>query len=299
MLGTIDRAHAARLLQALASADAAAVLAEVSQLDEMVPDYVAALDELALLIQQVALAQVAGEAIDAAVVDPAQVHELAQAISAEDLQLFYQIALIGKRDLNLAPSLRTGFEMVLLRMLTFRPAEAAPLPRQGPAPARAASAAAPAVSGKGSGAADAATTVPVASAADPTDPGSPDVDWVELVANLDLGGAARQLASHCMFTSRQGRVVELTLEQGQSHLRTDALQEKLRKALCKHFAEDLRLQISLGRPQAETPAQRRQRQALELQREAVATIKGDPNVLAMEQAFGATLDEDSIKPVKH
>jgi len=299
MLGTIDRAHAARLLQALASADAAAVLAEVSQLDEMVPDYVAALDELALLIQQVALAQVAGEAVDAAVVDPTQVHELAQAISAEDLQLFYQIALIGKRDLNLAPSLRTGFEMVLLRMLTFRPAEAAPLPRQGPAPARVASAAAPAASGKGSGAADAATTVPVASAAGLTDPGSPDVDWVELVANLDLGGAARQLASHCMFTSRQGRVVELTLEQSQSHLRTDALQEKLRKALCKHFAEDLRLQISLGRPQAETPAQRRQRQALELQREAVATIKGDPNVLAMEQAFGATLDEDSIKPVKH
>jgi len=298
MLGTIDRAHAARLLLGLASGDAAAVLATVSQLDEMVPDYVAALDELALLIQQAALAQVAGEAIDAAVVDPAQVHELAQAISAEDLQLFYQIALIGKRDLNLAPSMRAGFEMVLLRMLTFRPAEAAPLPRRGPGPAAKVDAS-PAAPAKASAVADAATAVPAASAADAAEPDSTEMDWGNLVAGLDLGGAARQLASHCMFTSRQGRVVELTLEQGQSHLRTDALQEKLRKALCKHFAEDLRLQISLGRPQAETPAQRRQREALEMQREAVATIKGDPNVLAMEQAFGATLDEDSIKPVKH
>ncbi|MGB5544194.1 MAG: DNA polymerase III subunit gamma/tau, partial [Gammaproteobacteria bacterium] len=123
MLGTIDQAHAARLLHALVANDAAAVLGEIAQLDEMVPDYVAALDELALLIQQVSLAQVSETAVDAAS-DPAAVLGLAGLVSAEDLQLFYQIALIGKRDLYLAPSLRAGFEMALLRMMTFRPAEA-------------------------------------------------------------------------------------------------------------------------------------------------------------------------------
>jgi DNA polymerase-3 subunit gamma/tau len=120
-----------------------------------------------------------------------------------------------------------------------------------------------------------------------------------VLAGLSLSGAARQLASNCMFASRNGKVLELTLDQTQAHLRTDSLQEKLRAALSERLGEELRLQISLGRPAAETPAQRRQREEAELQRKAVASIKGDPNVRAMQQVFGATLDEESIKPVKH
>jgi len=302
MLGTIDQAHAARLLRALAANDAAAVLAEVAQLDEMVPDYVAALDEFALLIQQASLAQVTEEAA-AAAADPETVLELASLISAEDLQLFYQIALIGKRDLYLAPSLRAGFEMVLLRMMTFRPAQVSESVQSGPAPlARPASARTKSSAGKSAGAGPRVTeTSPVAGAM-PKDEPSGDTanqDWAEVLAALSLSGAARQLANNCMFASRNGKALELTLDETQAHLRTDSLQEKLRVALSEHLGEKLRLQISLGRPAAETPAQRRQREEVELQRKAVASIKGDPNVLAMEQAFGATLDEESIKPVKH
>lgn len=296
MLGTIDRAHAGRLLHAVASGDAAAVLAEVGKLDEMVPDYMAALDELALMIQQAALAQAAPEAIDAASADPDQVRELAGLISPEDLQLFYQIALIGKRDLYLAPSLRAGFEMVLLRMLTFRPADAPPRTGSGPARVRAATGHTETAGAPADAPVEAA---PAASTGTGSGPDDGEVDWGELVAGSGLGGAARQLASHCMFAARKGQVLELTLEQSQSHLLTDALKEKLRRALSERLGEDLRLHISLGRPQSETPAQRREREARERQREAIETIKGDPNVLAMERAFGATLDEDSIKPVKH
>ncbi len=309
MLGTIDQAHAARLLHALVANDAAAVLGEIAQLDEMVPDYVAALDELALLIQQVSLAQVSETAVDAAS-DPAAVLGLAGLVSAEDLQLFYQIALIGKRDLYLAPSLRAGFEMALLRMMTFRPAEAPEA--AGPGPVRDGRA----VSGTSSGpkrspaskagkskagkqARPAAAPAEDAPGAKASADNNGDRDWVEMVAELSLSGAVRQLANNCMFAARDGKALELTLDQTQAHLRTDSLQEKLRQALSEHLGEELRLQISLGRPAAETPAQRRKREAAEIQREAVATIKADPNVLAMEQAFGATLDEESIKPVKH
>jgi DNA polymerase-3 subunit gamma/tau len=133
MLGTIDRQHAVRLLDGLATGDAAALLAEVAELDERVPDYVAALDELAGLIQRVAIAQVAGVADDDEHGDPETLRRLAGLIPAEDLQLYYQIALIGKRDLHLAPSERAGFEMALLRMATFRPAEAAPAANDAPA----------------------------------------------------------------------------------------------------------------------------------------------------------------------
>jgi len=303
MLGTIDQAHAARLLRALAANDAAAVLAEIAQLDEMVPDYIAALDELALLIQQASLAQIT-ESAAAAAANPETVLELAGLISAEDLQLFYQIALIGKRDLYLAPSLRAGFEMVLLRMMTFRPAQApgsgqsgaAPLAR--PAGAKSGQSSAGKSPGPGPRAREAS---PAAGAAGQPEPSGSagDQDWAEVLAGLSLSGAARQLASNCMFASRNGKVLELTLDQTQAHLRTDSLQEKLRTALSERLGEELRLQISLGRPAAETPAQRRQREEAELQRKAVASIKGDPNVRAMQQVFGATLDEESIKPVKH
>ncbi len=303
MLGTIDQAHAARLLRALAANDAAAVLAEVAQLDEMVPDYIAALDELALLIQQASLAQVT-ESAAAAAANPETVLELAGLISAEDLQLFYQIALIGKRDLYLAPSLRAGFEMVLLRMMTFRPAQAPGSAQSGPVALARPTGAKPGQSSAGkSGGPDPRLTdaSPAAGAAcqrQPSDSAS-NQDWAEMLAGLSLSGAARQLASNCMFASRTGKVLELTLDETQAHLRTDSLQEKLRAALCERLGEELRLQISLGRPAAETPAQRRQREEAELQRKAVASIKGDPNVRAMEQVFGATLDEESIKPVKH
>jgi len=303
MLGTIDQAHAARLLRALAANDAAAVLAEIAQLDEMVPDYIAALDELALLIQQASLAQVT-ESAAAAAANPETVLELAGLISAEDLQLFYQIALIGKRDLYLAPSLRAGFEMVLLRMMTFRPAQAPGSGQSGAAPlARPAGAkSGQSSAGKSRGPGPRGTEAsPAAGAAGQPEPSGSagDQDWAEVLAGLSLSGAARQLASNCMFASRNGKVLELTLDQTQAHLRTDSLQEKLRAALSERLGEELRLQISLGRPAAETPAQRRQREEAELQRKAVASIKGDPNVRAMQQVFGATLDEESIKPVKH
>ena len=125
MLGGIDQGRVMRLLQALAASDAPALMQQVADLDELAPDYEAVLADLLSLLQRVALVQVVPEAgSDEDWGDPEEVQGLAQSLSPEDVQLFYQIALLGRRDLPLMPDPRGGFEMVLLRMLCFQPAAA-------------------------------------------------------------------------------------------------------------------------------------------------------------------------------
>ena len=121
MLGTIDQALVYEVLEALASLNGQQVLAAVAHMSEHSPDYHAALAEFLAVLHRIAIAQALPEAVDNSFGDRQQVLALAQRIAPEDIQLFYQTALLGRRDLHLAPDPRGGFEMVLLRMLAFKP----------------------------------------------------------------------------------------------------------------------------------------------------------------------------------
>ncbi len=121
MLGTIDRSHVYDILESLSQLDSVAVLNAVAEMSEQSPDYAAALAEVISVLHRVALAQVAPQALDNSLGDRDQVIALAEKIASEDVQLFYQIALHGRRDLPLNPDPRSGFEMTLLRMLAFKP----------------------------------------------------------------------------------------------------------------------------------------------------------------------------------
>ena len=122
MLGTIDLGAIADIARALANRDAVDVLAVVGRMAEHAPDFGAALADLLSVWHRVAIAQTVPDALDNRHGDDPLVRELAKALSPEDVQLFYQIALLGRRDLPLAPEPRIGFEMALLRMLAFQPA---------------------------------------------------------------------------------------------------------------------------------------------------------------------------------
>jgi DNA polymerase-3 subunit gamma/tau len=138
MLGTIDRGHIVRLVDALAQEDGPALLAHVQDLDTGSPDYDRVLVDLAAFLQRIAVVQIVPEAasMDEAF-DAQDLTRLAAAIAPEDVQLYYQIALGGRRDLPLAPEPRAGVEMTLLRMLAFRPeSDAAPAPVAAGAAAR-------------------------------------------------------------------------------------------------------------------------------------------------------------------
>jgi DNA polymerase-3 subunit gamma/tau len=290
MLGTVDREHAVRLLDAVAAGDGPRILAEMAALDERVPDYDDVLGTVAALVQRAAVLQAAPDLDDDEDGLTPRARPIANTTAPEDLQLWYQVAVAGRRDLPLAPSPRAGCEMVLLRMLAFR--YAAPAVTQSKAPP-AATRAAPAMAQE--------TAPPAAPAAAPQ--GAPSAatrdapdDWEQMLEGMGLAGATRQLARHCSYLGREAGVVRLVIDPAHEILATNAQQERLREALAQFFGTAVRLQLDFARPQAETPADRERRAAAERQREAESAIEEDPVVREMQKIFDAKVDRDSIRP---
>ena len=165
MLGTLDHGQVYGVLQALLEGDARALLEAVRHLAEQGPDWGGVLAEILNVLHRVAIAQALPEAVDNGQGDRDRVLALAQALPAEDVQFYYQMGLIGRRDLPLAPDPRSGFEMVLLRMLAFRPADDSDAPRTplktlGISPATTDSDAAPVAASLAAPAAPAVTAAP-------------------------------------------------------------------------------------------------------------------------------------------
>jgi len=224
-----------------------------------------------------------------------KVLELAARMAAEDVQLYYQIGLIGRRDLPLAPDLRGGLEMVLLRMLAFRPAVAG----QAEAPARAV----PATTGKpatGPGgkteqtapqavAQPAAASVPVTA--------SIDAEWPALIEVMQLKGMLRELAMNCSVQSRQDDCWQLVLDSNHRQLFSKERLQRLEKSLCDCLQVKLRLELDTERSADDTPAEQQRHSDEERQANAVTAITDDPNVKAIQKAFDATLHTESIRPV--
>lgn len=121
MLGTIDQRDIEKLVDALVANDGPALLSEIGRISDFAPDYSVILADLLSLFHRVTMEQVVPGSVDNALGDAAQVESLARKLSAEDAQLFYQAALMGRKDLAVTPDARMGFEMTLLRMLAFRP----------------------------------------------------------------------------------------------------------------------------------------------------------------------------------
>ncbi len=294
MLGTLDQGQALDVLRALAAGDAAAVLGAVAAAAERAPDYEAMLAELLGLLQQIAIAQQVPEALDEHLEAREAVLELAQRMAPEDVQLYYQIGLIGRRDLPLAPDLRGGLEMVLLRMLAFRPqsvaADAPPRAAGQPAPKKAAPR-------KSATSRPAAGDTPAAAPARATVVDDGSCDWLTLVEQLPLKGVLRELAMNCACRERDGDRWLLVIDPAHEQLLNAERQKRLAQCLGEQLGRQVRLQIEVQGVEAVTPAQQKRRQADERQARAVAAIERDPNVEAIQKAFDATLHRESIRPL--
>ena len=123
MLGAIDQSYLFQLLEALVANDGAALIAQAKRMEERSLSFEAALNDLAQLLHQIAVAQTVPESVATDLPERDALLSLAQKIPAETLQLYYQIALLGRRDIGLAPDEFAGFSMSLLRMLAFSPNE--------------------------------------------------------------------------------------------------------------------------------------------------------------------------------
>ena len=303
MLGTVARDHVVQLAERLAVGESPELLRFARSLEQWAPDYAQLLDELAALLTRVALKQVVGEAYEGdELYAPELIARLAGEFAAEDVQLYYQTAIMGRRDLPLAPDPRTGFEMTLLRMIAFRPGEprtpgARPVATPAAAsPKRAAARRPEESSERYATQTESSPQRGKAAGAEPADAG--DGEWSALLGQLDLQGAARQLASHCALIAREGGRVKLALDPRSGSLRTASLEEKLAQALSRHFGEPVRLEFVAASESGETPAQARQRASRERSEAARSAFEADPGVESFRERFGAEVISETVRPVK-
>jgi DNA polymerase III subunit gamma/tau len=283
----VDRGYLVDILRALSRADGAAMVEQAERMAARSLSFDSALEELATLLHRLALIQTLPGSLAEDDPDRETLLELAAAFTPEDVQLMYQIALHGRRDLGLAPEEFAGFSITLLRMLAFVPVSdegTRPAP-----PARAATqrtASRPAASGNTSGAAAAGKTAVTAIA-----------DWRELIAQLKLGGMARMLAEHCELQEfRDGRL-DLAVPEAHRHLVEKAYTDKLQAALEERLGMKLKLQITIG-GSGNTPVAIEDREKQKNLERAVAAIDADPFVRDLVENFDARVVDSSIKPIE-
>ncbi len=338
MLGTVDLSFVYRLLDAVVAQDPEAALAVVADMSEHAPDYGGSLEEMASLLHRVAVAQAVPAAVDNAWGDADKVTAYAGAMTAEDAQLYYQLAVTGKRDLGLAPEARSGMEMSLLRMIAFRPAgvieEGAELEESGPevaapakkleAPARPAAAvqAPPAPEAEPEPQPEPEPVIeppPVApqtpavpepqAAPEPTPAPEPapaaevlplePARWPDLLDRLDLGGLVYNVASHCELRQVDGDQAWFVLDEANASLYNDNHGQRIETALSAYLGRDITVVIEPGLPRYETPAQRARRLLEERQAQALQDIEADPRVKLLLERFEGSIDRDSVTPIKH
>ena len=310
MLGTVDRTRVGALLEALADGDGARLLDEVSKLAEFAPDWSDVLDALASGLHRIQVKQLVPEATVEA--DGIDAGEFASQLRPELVQLWYQMALDGRRELPLAPAPRAGFEMALLRMLAFRPdsniaqtasmpaATASPTPRS--APAATPRAAAPAPVPRPMPEPPVAAPAPSAPAAPKPAVPAPSIarldadGWLELVARSGVRGPAAQLAAHSGFVSYADGVLRLTLAPADEHLKGPAMVRMLAAALEPQLGVEPQIKFELAEPSGETLHVRNERQRDARQAQAEETFMNDPDVRRMLEQ-GAKVVPDSIRPL--
>lgn len=304
MLGAIPRVHFHALVSALANREPRLVMEAVSGLAEQAVDFEQALAELLSLCHQVALYQLVPESLDEGA-DRELVSLLAEAFTPEDIQLFYQIALMGRRDLAFVPDPKAGFEMVLLRMLSFQPFKAGdalfaksgngPSQRVGEPSARRGENAQHVAPKTASSRPQSSTLETPPAVTDASESG--DLEWARVLRGLGLKGVAYALASNCSFKSRTQGEIRLVLEAQHAQIRTRNAEERLQTALSKFFSEELRLRIDIDKHAEETPAQRRSRDLANRQQAAEKAIDDDSVVRNMKERLGAKVVPGSVRPV--
>lgn len=335
MLGAIDQSYLYQLLNALLDNDGAGLIAQAKIMEGRSLSFEAALNDLAQLLHQVAMAQTVPDSVADDLPEREALLGLAQKIQPETLQLYYQIALLGRRDIGLAPDEFAGFTMSLLRMLAFTPngngiqndgnAQKAP-PKQ--ASTSLASASKPQTSmpaaqtplheavqknmaqqtapadyvvsndatAKHAQARSATTELAAENNAVKTSAGSQfNGNWRGLLEELKLG-LVRTLAQHCELVSYDENSISLSVPEAQKHLLLPNYQEKLASAVSQYFDKKIKLQFSIGGT-GNTPAKQISQEKAHAQAYAEIAIEDDSFVQSLINDFGAQIIPNSIKPI--
>jgi DNA polymerase-3 subunit gamma/tau len=331
MLGSVERGQVLGVIEALAVGDGAALMGEADRIASYSPDFAGVLDDLATVLHRIQLIQLVPgyreEEGDAGLAD------IANRLAPEDVQLYYQIATTSRRELPLAPDARIGFEMALLRMFAFRPAEAgqgaapsapravtpvpaapsraaapAPVavPSRAPAPVAAAPAApvpAPApVAPRPSPVAATPAPAPAPASTAPQGPLALDAnglpDWHDVIERANLRGPIGQLAQNSSLRELDGESMVLALQPQHMHLAVEPLTSQMEEKVSHALGRRIRIRFIADHGNLGTPAERRAQAQIDAQANAVASMETDPFVQTLKREFDARVIPQSIKPVE-
>ena len=285
LLGTVRRDEVSALLTALADADRKRLLRCADELAERNADFADVLAGMQRALHDVAMAQTVGGEV-AASVEP-----FVQRMSPEDVQLFYEIALRGSRDLQFAPDPRVGFEMTLIRMLVFAP-ETGPSggtravvgSRKKDAPVTAASA-------------QHEEAPPVASGARSAEPAKeePAADLNALIERMQPSGVTRMVFDNCQLAAHANGRWQLVLAEEHEVLLREDSRASVQDLVSEYMGREVRVDIVIGKPEGETPGERRRRLDAARQRDAERAVASDETVQSLLRVFDGRVG--SVQPL--
>lgn len=301
LLGTVEQSLLANLLFALVAQDAQQLLSLTAQLAEQATDFQQALTALLSLLHQIVLAHHLPINANPVLEEQQIIATLAQQITPEDAQLYYQIGLLGRRDLAWAPTLQSGFEMTLLRMLTFRPAQQSvvatvkkPLPTLPVTPTTVTPPMNPMI--KPSAAAITASSPAVAPPPPPQNL-TPVMaaSWAETVSQLKLSGLTQLLANYCVLTDQTPDAVHLLLDASQTAVCNSTQQQRIADALSAHYGRPITVTITPATSPIDCPARMAEQQHKAQLTKINTQITEDPQIQTIITQFNGKIELNSIK----
>jgi DNA polymerase-3 subunit gamma/tau len=303
MLGTLPSDNVFKLINSIAERDSKSLLGDLNQIGQLSVDYFRLMDLVLETLQLLSFAKVSEEVFEELNLKKEEALELLAKLSEEDLQLLYQIGLIAKRDMELAPSLSSGFDMALLRMVTFIPntlvetkkkvrhdtletneelknISSAPEPEPEPEPELLN------ISEKSlQEETKQEITLEVSSE-----------NWKGIFDQLELDPGTRQLASHCYFVKTDETIIYLSMPEEKLNVFSGKHRKQLQDALSSFFEIKCNLFLEEGEFSKESPNEIKEQEKRKELEDAQKAIESDPNVQSLVEAFGAKVIESSIEP---
>ena len=308
MLGTLPSDNVFKLIKSIGERDPKSLLADLNQIGQLSVDYFRLMDLVLETLQLLSFAKVSEEVFEELNLKKEEASDLLNLLSEEDLQLLYQIGLIAKRDMELAPSLSSGFDMALLRMVSFIPNEFFETKKKDKPLAEETEQ-------------DIQASAKIQKPQEPQEPQEPisyleksselpeanpmedeiklnvsSESWKDIFDQLDLDPGTKQLASHCYFVKSDETVIYLSMPEEKLNVFNGKHRMQLQDALSHFFEIKCNLFLEEGGFSKDSPNEIKEQEKREELENAKREIESDPNVQSLVEAFGATVIESSVEP---
>jgi len=288
LIGTIDNEVLNDLIQYLINSDSESLLDTIDKISLQNPDYDFLLSELLSLLQKIAIIQLLPEDSKNILKKDKRLVKFASSMTKEDVQLYYQIGIMGRKDLYFSPDAKAGLEMIMIRMLAFNPIEMNEEIKKKQITKSMNEPTSQTIDADVKNQEDEIR-------AKPEHEGNLVNTWEKMVSEMELVGLVNELARNCVLKFQDKDKIELSLMPSSKFLLNKNLEERLKDSVKKKLGSDIQLIIKIEKSDSESPSEIDARVKREIKNSAEEVVKNDPNVKSLLDAFDATIDQDSIQ----